>query len=145
MELSPSDLASKEAGYWACLNQIRLQSGPFSFSTRKYQIEPLASISRRLCYMKATQLGFTEMEVLRSLHGLIHGRYKRGVGYYFPTNDDVQEFGKSRFNPLIQANRNAIGRFVKSVGKNVEEGRRRFFMASWCADDSQDRRPVGIE
>ena len=67
--------------------------------------------------MKATQLGFTEMEVLRSLHGLIHGRYPRGIGYYFPTNDDVQEFGKSRFNPLIQSNRNAIGKFVKDTGR----------------------------
>jgi hypothetical protein len=71
--------------------------------------------------MKATQLGFTEMEVLRSLHGLIHGRYPRGIGYYFPTNDDVTEFGKSRFNPLIQANKNAIGKFVKSVkGKGTD-------------------------
>ena len=117
MELTPEQIAEADTGCWAEQNKIRLQGGVFSFETREYQQEPLASLSRRICYMKATQLGFTEMEVLRSLHDLIYGRYPRGVGYYFPTNDDVQEFGKSRFNPLIQSNRNAIGRFVRSAGK----------------------------
>lgn len=105
------------AGYWAKRNHIKLQAGVFSFDTREYQIEPLSRTRRRMCYMKATQLGITEAEVLRSLHGLIYGHYPRGVGYYMPSNDDVLEFGKSRFNPLIQANRNAIGQFVKSAGK----------------------------
>lgn len=121
---------SKDAAIWAVDNKVKLQAGRFTFHGREYQLEPLTSVKRkdaegnditsaprRTCYMKATQLGFTEMEVLRSLHGLIHGHYPKGIGYYFPTNDDVQEFGKSRFNPLIQANRNAIGRFVKPMGK----------------------------
>ena len=117
MNITPQKLAQVNAGYWAEVNEIKLQSGVFSWDTREYQLEPLGCTPRRLCYMKATQLGFTEMEVLRALHGLIKGLFKRGVGYYFPTNDDVQEFGKSRFNPLIQSNRNAIGKYVKSVGK----------------------------
>lgn len=117
MEITPQTLAEVDTGYWARLNKIKLQSGIFSFHTREYQMEPLSSKSRRMCWMKATQMGITEDEVLRALHGLIHGRYKRGVGYYMPSNDDVLEFGKSRFNPLIQANPYAIGRFVKSVGK----------------------------
>jgi hypothetical protein len=118
MDLTPEQIASVDAGYWAVINKIKLQGGViFSTKGREYQIEPLSSIVRRICYMKATQLGFTEMEVLRSLHGCIHHRYIKGVGYYFPTNDDVQEFGKSRFNPLIQSNPYAIGRFVKAAGK----------------------------
>jgi len=117
MEITPDEMMIASAGYWALLNKIKLQGGTFDFKTREYQAEPLNTTVRRQCYMKATQLGFTEIEVLRSLHGLINGRYKRGVGYYFPTNDDVREFGKSRFNPLIQSNPNAIGRFVKSVGR----------------------------
>jgi len=32
-----------------------------------------------------------------------------------PTNDDVKEFSKSRFNPLIIANRAQIGRYVKDT------------------------------
>lgn len=117
MDLTPEQIASVDCGYWAVINKIKLQAGVFSFKTREYQMEPMASTARRMCYMKATQLGFTEMEVLRSFHGLIHGHYSRGVGYYMPTNDDVQEFGKSRYNPLIQSNRNAIGKFVRAAGK----------------------------
>ena len=117
MTLTPEQIASVDCGYWAVTNKIKLQSGVFSFKTREYQMEPLASTARRICYMKATQRGITEIEVLRSLHGLIYGRYKRGVGYYMPSNDDVQEFGKSRFNPLIQSNPHAIGRYVKSTRK----------------------------
>jgi hypothetical protein len=40
--------------------------------------------------------------------------------YLFPTTDDVQEFAKSRFNPLIIANREAIGKYVKSAGKGTD-------------------------
>ena len=109
--------ASRNAGYWAVMNKIQLQAGTFSFKTREYQMEPLSTNVRRMCYMKATQMGITEDEVIRALHGLIHGLYKRGVGYYMPSNDDVLEFGKSRFNPLIQTNPHAIGRFVKKAGK----------------------------
>ena len=116
MNLTPEQIVEVDAGFWAQENQIKLQSGVFSFNTREYQVEPLAFNFRRMCYMKATQLGFTEMEVLRSLHGLIYGIYPRGILYLFPTNDDVQEFGKSRFNPLILSNESAIGRYVKTSG-----------------------------
>jgi phage terminase large subunit GpA-like protein len=120
----------EDPAIWAVDNKIKLQSGVFSFKNREYQLEPLSPIKRknsegdevlsaprRTCYMKATQLGFTEMEVLRSLHGLINQRYPRGIGYYFPSNDDVLEFGKSRFAPLIHANKNAIGKYVKAAGR----------------------------
>jgi hypothetical protein len=120
MDLTAEQIDEKmmqaDVGHWADGNKIKLQSGTFSFETREYQMEPLRDNVRRTCYMKATQLGFTEMEVLRSLHGLIYGRYPRGILYLFPTNDDVQEFGKSRFNPLILANRKAIGQYVKTSG-----------------------------
>lgn len=118
------------AGFWASMNKIKLQAGVFSFKTREYQIEPLSPIKRlnvlgeeiwsaprRTCFMKATQLGITENEVIRALHGLIHRRYTKGILYLMPSNDDVREFGKSRFNPLIQTNRNAIGQYLKSAGK----------------------------
>lgn len=70
--------------------------------------------------MKATQGGFSEIEVLRTLHGLIFKRYPRGALYMFPTVDDVTDFSRSRFNPLIQSNFKAIGRFVKAGGKGTD-------------------------
>ena len=114
-ELTPSDLAGASAAYWANYNGIKLQSGVFSFVNHGYQKEPMSYRGRRICYIKATGGGFTEIEVLKSLHGMRYGRYPQGVLYLMPTNDDVKEFSKSRFNPLILANRNLIGRFVKDT------------------------------
>jgi hypothetical protein len=51
---------------------------------------------------------------------MIHGHHPQGDLYMFPTTDDVQEFSKSRFNPLIAANKTAIGKYVKSAGKGTD-------------------------
>jgi len=119
-DLTPQQIASVDCGYWATLKCIQLQAAKFSFSGHEYQIEPMSSTARRRCYMKGTQGGWTEIEVLRSLHAMIHGHHPQGDLYMFPTTDDVQEFSKSRFNPLISANKQAIGRFVKSSGKGTD-------------------------
>ena len=113
--------ASERCDIWAAdLHQIKLQTGRFSFKDHEYQREPMSSRVRRRCYMKGTQGGFTEIEVLRSLHDMIHGHHPQGDLYMFPTTDDVLEFSKSRFNPLILSNREAIGKYVKSGGKGTD-------------------------
>ena len=120
MSLSPCDLASMDPGYWACFRRIELQTGPFSFADHEFQQEPMQLRVQRMCYMKATQQGITEIEVLKSLHGMIMKRYPQGVLYMFPTSDNVHEFSKSRFNPLIDANNEYIGKFVKPGGKGTD-------------------------
>lgn len=55
------------------------------------------------------------MEIITDLHGLKYKRYPLGVLYMLPTNDDVIEFSKSRFNPLLLANREEIGRYVQKT------------------------------
>jgi hypothetical protein len=70
--------------------------------------------------MKATRGGFSEIEILKSLHGMIYERYQEGVLYLFPTTDDVNEFSKSRFAPLLSSNQLAIGQYVKSGGKGTD-------------------------
>jgi len=120
---TPQQVASEDAGYWAKLNLIKLQKGCWSFKDRPYLVEPMQQpmwrrqgIAPELqCVMKATQLGFTERSVLTSLHGMIYGHYPRGVLYLFPTNDDMREFSKSRFGPLIAANPSALGQYVKDT------------------------------
>ncbi len=119
----PSQLAIIDPAYWAKLRRIRLQSGVFSFRGRGYQIAPMQSKAQRTCWRKATQGGVTEMYVLKSLHAMIHGIFLRGVLYLFPTNDDVTDFSKSRFNPLIRANPEYIGQFVKPGGKGTDSAR----------------------
>lgn len=120
MDLTPNDIASVDAGYWATLFRIRLQASTFSFKDHEYQIEPMCFRGRRKCVMKGTQGGFTEDEVLDSLHGMIYKHLSQGVLYLFPTTDDVGEFSKSRFNPLIVDNQEAIGQYVKSAGKGTD-------------------------
>lgn len=115
MELTPSDIASVDAGYWATLNEIKLQTGVFSFKNHEYQIEPMSENVRRSCDMKATQGGFTEVRIFKTIHGLRYRLLPQGALYLFPTNDDVQEFSKARFQPLISSNPNAIGQYVKST------------------------------
>jgi len=119
MDLIPQDIedieeqAAADAAYWAYLNEIQLQASVFSFKDHEYQLEPMSLWVRRKCYMKGTQGGWTEIEVLDDFHGMRYGHYPLGVLHLMPTSDDVNEFSKSRFNPLILANPQAIGRYVK--------------------------------
>jgi len=115
-----NDLSSSSCAYWLQHCKVNLPGGQFSFKDHEYQTEPIDSPFRRICYMKGTQGGFTELEVLKTLHGLIYRRYPQGALYLFPTTDDVVEFSKSRFNPLIAGNKEQIGRFVKPGGRGTD-------------------------
>jgi hypothetical protein len=115
LETTPENIAHTNAGYWAILNKIKLQSGLFSFKDHEYQIDVMGERVKVTVDMKATQGGFTEIYVLKSLHGMIKEYYISGVLYLFPTNDDVNDFSKSRFKPLIQANKGSVGKYVKDT------------------------------
>lgn len=120
-DITMEDLELVNAGYWAVLNKVRLQAGLFTFNGFEYQAEPMSSAARRICYMKARQcFGATINEVLKDLHGMIKGRYKLGVAHIFPTTDEVSEFSKSIFKPLIAANKGTIGKYVKNVAGGTD-------------------------
>jgi len=115
VELQPEDIANVDTWFWAMSNRIRLQAGEFSTEGRAYQAEILQSTARVRVYKKATQGGWTEVEVLRTLHGLIYGLYPKGVLYLFPTETDVEDFSRTRFNPLIKDNYRAIGKYLRGT------------------------------
>jgi len=101
---------SVNPAYWAAKKHIRLGSGLFTFKDHEYIIRPMSSPAKRKCCMKATGLGFSEcMGILPTIHGMIYGHYPQGVLYMFPTNDDVQDYSKSRFDTLSKQNPAAIG------------------------------------
>jgi hypothetical protein len=128
MPLGPKQLAELDAAYWAVLNCIKLQKGVWSFDERPYLVEPMqmprlhrqGEAPAKVCYMKGTQLGFTELNVLIALWGLIMKVYERGVLYLFPTISDVRDFGKMRFAPLIEANPTAIGQHLKDAAAKTD-------------------------
>ena len=131
IKLTPEDIASVSPGVWAATSYelkdgklhypLILASGAqFSFKGREYLREPLELACMEKVAMKATGGGFSECAIIRSIHGMRYGRYPQGVGYYFPTDDDMQDYVKSRFNPLIQLNKEAIGKYLKTGGKTTD-------------------------
>jgi hypothetical protein len=100
---------------WAYRRGIRLQGSQFKLKGHEWQIFPMQSTTKKRVARKAAQLGFSELEILRSLHGMIKGRYPTGVLYLFPTSDDVSDFSKARFGPLIADNQQEIGQHVQST------------------------------
>ncbi len=110
-----------DAGFWASANHIKLQAGVFSFNGFEYQREPMSTDARRICYLKARQcFGATTNEVLKDLHGMIVRKYKMGVAHIFPSMDEVGEFSKAIFKPLIASNKGSIGRYVKNVSGGTD-------------------------
>ncbi len=71
--------------------------------------------------MKATGGGVSECEIWKSNHGLRYGRYPQGVAYWFPTNDDMLDYSKTRFGPIYKLNYDAIGKYMKSGGKGATD------------------------
>ncbi len=114
-------MMSMDAGYWAWHSKIKLQAGLFDVRGFEYQVEPMSEPSKRICYLKAAQsFGATAMESLKDLHGMIMGTYKMGVAHIFPTKDEVGDYSKSVFKPLIADNKSAIGKFVKNVSGGTD-------------------------
>jgi len=87
---------------WA--KRLTLGAGLFQVEGHEYQIPMLQEEAQRQCFKKGAQMGITEANVLKSMHGLILGRYPQGVLYLFPTVNDVTDFSKGRFGPLLDDN-----------------------------------------
>lgn len=113
--LSLKDVEKYSPWYWAEHNGIMLPSGPFSIKDHEYQVDILNAPETLRINKKGAQIGISECEILRTLHGLIYNKYIQGVLYLFPTADDVSEFSKARFAPLISDNFEAIGQFVHTT------------------------------
>jgi len=102
--------------HWIEESQIVLANGDiYSFDERPYLIGILNSKTRLKCVRKARGLGFSETEILGSIHGMASGRYKQGVQYVFPTDTDMRKFVQSRFNVVIKKNPLTLGRLVKNT------------------------------
>ena len=83
---------------------VNLGAGPFQTEGHEYQLPMLQEEAIRQVYKKGAQMGVTEVNVLKSMYGLISSRYPQGVLYLFPTVNDVSDFSKGRFGPLLDDN-----------------------------------------
>lgn len=115
VDIRPEKIMAVDPWYWANQHRIKLGASEYSLRGHAYQVEIMQSQDRKRVYKKAAQLGFTEIEILKTIHGMTYGHYPVGVMYLFPTADDVSDFTKARFNPLIKDNYEAIGQYVRDT------------------------------
>jgi len=114
-------MSSLDCFTWITDNHLKLGAGPWVLTGHEYQVGMLQERNPRQCYIKGAQMGISECLVLKTLHGMIHGKYKQGAMYLFPTRDDVGDFSQTRFDPLIESN-SFIGKYVQGTDrKNVKK------------------------
>jgi hypothetical protein len=107
--------------HWITDNNLQLATGPYSIKEHEYQLAWLEEDAPEQCFIKGAQIGASEINVLKTLHGHVHGRYNQGSLYLFPTRDDVKDFSKARFDPLIEQNP-FIGAYVKNTdSQNIKK------------------------
>ena len=119
-----SALADMDAPVWAETCQIMLGSVPFKLKGCQYMADIMRDNSRWIAVMKGTQARITTTFLLASIHNLMKGIYPKGVIYYFPSRDSVEDFSKTRATPLIEDNpcikkhlKSTDSVFVKRVGR----------------------------
>ena len=95
------------------VEKIKLPSGPFTFENHEYEKGILQENATRQVLKKGTQLGISETQILKTIFGLLFGRYPQGCLYLFPTQNDVYDFSRARFGPLLVDN--------PEIGKEVRE------------------------
>jgi hypothetical protein len=112
-----------DAFHWITDNNLQLGAGPWELRNHEYQLGWLQEDAREQCFIKGAQIGASEINVLKTLHGHVFHRYPQGSLYLFPTRDDVKDFSKARFDPLIEQNpfigayvRNTDSQNIKRVG-----------------------------
>lgn len=102
--LSVDTMMQVHAGYWAAKSGIRVDGNLINLADHRYQIDMLACDHPNQSFRKGAQIGLTTLQMLKTIHGHLNQRYPQGTLYLFPSRDDVTDFSKGRFAPLITDN-----------------------------------------
>jgi len=89
--------------YWIKQNGIKSESGdPIEFADHRFMLDIYADRTPIQVIRKASQVGASTMEILRTLHG---ARFW-GINqiYTLPTGDDVLKFVQSKVNRIMDVN-----------------------------------------
>lgn len=88
---------------WIIENQIKTESGQLlDFHTHRYLFDIYRDNSKLLCSLKAGQIGFSTMAILKTIW-LARNR-KLDIGYILPTVEMVQKFVGSKVNRIADQN-----------------------------------------
>lgn len=84
-------------------NDIKTESGKeLDFHTHRYLIDPYEDNSKYLVCLKAGQIGFSTMVILKTIWWA--SQKKMNIGYILPTFDMMSKFVSSKVNPIAQQN-----------------------------------------
>lgn len=87
---------------WAIRYRQELKPGSrFSLPDHLYLVDLYRDTSREVVFMKAGQIGISELLISYALHA--NDQRAADVLYLMPTNDDVSDFSRSRFGPALEA------------------------------------------
>lgn len=88
---------------WINSEEIRTENGKLlDFKVHRYLFDPYRDTSKNLVCLKAGQIGFSTMAILKTIW-LVKNK-KLNVGYILPTVEMVQKFVGSKVNPIAQQN-----------------------------------------
>ena len=88
---------------WIQNNQIKTESGqPLDFKTHRYLFDIYRDTSKYLCCIKAGQIGFSTMAILKTIW--LAKNQKLDIAYILPTVEMVQKFVGSKVNRMAQQN-----------------------------------------
>lgn len=89
---------------WILNNGIRTETGqPLDFNTHRYLYDIYRDSSKYLCCLKAGQIGFSTMAILKTIW--LADTRKIDIGYILPTVEMVQKFVGSKVNRMAQQNK----------------------------------------
>ena len=100
------ELFNKKSFLEFCLAHIKLVTNGYSIPFSLEGHEPLRELYSipehpKVTVIKAAQLGVSTWDILRSFY--LCYKYNMRIGYYLPTDDDVNDFVDSKVEPLIDA------------------------------------------
>ena len=97
-------LQSLNALYWTLQNGIVTENRkPLEFKQHRYLREPYMVWDSRVVSMKASQVGWSTLAILRSIH--LAAKRGANVVYVLPTRKLSEEFLIPKFNPIVDNNK----------------------------------------
>jgi len=106
---------------------VQIDGRRINFSAYPYLVDlydlPLNKEPLDVVVIKGAQLGFTSWQILKVIDGAIH-TYQNQCGIYFPTEDDVMKFSRTRFARLLDQNpelashiKETNSAFIRQIGR----------------------------
>lgn len=106
---------------------VQIDGRPINFAAYPYLVDlydlPLTKDPLDVVVIKGAQLGFTSWQILKVIDGAIH-TYQNQIGIFFPTEDDVAKFSRTRFSRLLIQNpelashiKETNSAFVRQIGR----------------------------